>query len=128
MWVNSESISNQTNESEVHNEKYDKQQTWTWRGIAAEVIRMFANARPPNYVVLSAGASEGQKTDEEMMMWTPEFQLPPKPVTDPPEAQTRRPRRPNRDRHPDKLQQIVLRVQTKFACRDWSDDILIVAN
>jgi hypothetical protein len=43
MRVNSESVSNEIDESDVQNEKHSEQRTWTWRGIVINLREEKAN-------------------------------------------------------------------------------------
>jgi hypothetical protein len=71
MHVDSESVSDEIDESELQYEKQSEQGIRTWRGTVTDAIHLFANPPPLIRVTASAAASEGKKTDEGTVMCFP---------------------------------------------------------
>jgi hypothetical protein len=88
MCVNSESISNETDESDLHTEKHSEHRTCTWRGIVIELIGVPRNTRLPIRLTRNITTSEGTKTEWGTTMSRPDSGVNPVTVTDPPETQT----------------------------------------
>jgi hypothetical protein len=67
MCVNSESLSNEIDESDLQCEKHDEQRIWTWRGIGIYLIDLPLGLKQRIRITSSVAAREGKKTEEGTM-------------------------------------------------------------
>jgi hypothetical protein len=118
MCVNSESVSNEIDESELQYAKQSEQRIRTWRRTVTDAIHLFANPPPPIRVTPSAAASQEKKSDEGTMMCFPS----PNPIWW--QLLTRNDQ--TALRHSDKRQNLILRLHTKFESCQGPDRISII--